>query len=193
MARKKRKGTYDKIDRWLSSLVEEDILAEIEDLGRRAEEVVRQINELAAEHQRISVELKKAQEVLQMKRRWQPPITETVTNVATATQTADEAVVPRRGREAIRALMREHPGREWRPADILEALVERQWAEPDDIHSVQVSLSRLYRAEEIERPDRGVYRWPNVTANGVGGAIALPLRLETTERNEAPASTSLQR
>jgi hypothetical protein len=176
---------FDKIDVWLSSLHEEDVLVQIKELETRASELLAEIDKLANERERVEVDLAKANEILAMKRRWQKP----------APSSSTHGAAPRRGREAVRAIINEDPTRQWRPPDVLDALIERGWADEDDLHSVQVSLSRMFRNEELERPRRGVYRLPRVAAHGVGGSLALPLQIEDAEdapKNEASANVGVQ-
>jgi AcrR family transcriptional regulator len=65
---------------------------------------------------------------------------------------------PARGREAVMALLNQHPPeREWAIAEVVKELADRGWAKPDDDHAVSVSLSRLFRAGKVYRPRKGVY------------------------------------
>ncbi len=61
-----------------------------------------------------------------------------------------------RGREAIRAVVREIGKSDWRIGEMVSAISSRGW--PGNAHSVGVNLSRMARDGEFTKPDLGLYR-----------------------------------
>lgn len=59
--------------------------------------------------------------------------------------------------DAVRSLFRAEPEREWRAAEIVQAVEELGWA-PPTIQAVRVALARLTAAGELERIRHGGYR-----------------------------------
>jgi hypothetical protein len=82
----------------------------------------------------------------------------------------------RRGRASrviiMQLIRREGPAVEWTTKAIREGL----GLDEDADHGIQISLSRLFRANELERPRKGVYRLPRDRASddGEGEGMGLP-------------------
>ena len=71
----------------------------------------------------------------------------------------------RASRVVIMQLIRRHGAQaEWTTKDVREGLGLGEEAD----HGIQISLSRLFRANELERPRKGVYKLPQNRANGEG-------------------------
>jgi hypothetical protein len=70
-----------------------------------------------------------------------------------------------RKREAVLAVMRADPDpkREWRLSDLREAMISRNWLTSDEkaAHSLQVTLSNMFKSGQLARPRTGSYRLPD--------------------------------
>jgi len=149
-----------KIEGWLASLPEEDVMAELHDLEGQLRELERQ------------VALRR--EVLAMKRRWAADETSsevegpavdsngsgpTVGTAVSPDEDPDDGDV-KRGKDAVLAVMREAPDRAWSLDAILDAWESRTWIEDREgsRHSLQVAASRMFRRKELKRMRPGVYR-----------------------------------
>lgn len=169
------------LDRWIQELREEELQKRIRDLDARIAELRESEHELRRERAALTVEREQSQEALDFKQRWLD-IAQRVAMLQTPVSGFDDGrdpdEKPRRGRDSVRALMRNFPREtEWTAPRVLEELVKRDWADRDDTHAVQVNLSRMAREGELDRPARGVYRLPPVKAEGQGTASAAPLSI----------------
>jgi hypothetical protein len=150
-------ATISELDRWLGSLDETRVAKELAEKEARAEELEARIRAEVADLHVLQDEIVKARTALDFKRSLAPD----------PDPQQDAAPSPARGREAIRALMADMPEvTDWTTPKILAELVKRGWADPDDTKSVSLSLSRMYRAKELERPRKGHYRLPRSTVDG---------------------------
>lgn len=135
------------VERWLESLPEESIEAELEELRRQAHEINRgiEIREQALAMKRTFTNERHGQP----RGNW--PVRQT---------RVFEASPPFRGRDAIRQIIQETPAkRTWTIAEMLEAILKRGWT--GNTHSVQVNLSRMYRDGELDKESVGVYAVPD--------------------------------
>jgi hypothetical protein len=134
------------VEKWLEALPEELIEAELEDLRGEVRELNRRI------------ELR--EQALAMKRTFSNGRGDQARGNWPVQQTrAFPANPPFRGRDAIRQVMRETPGkRTWTISEMLEAILKRGWT--GNTHSVQVNLSRMYRDGELDKDGVGVYAVP---------------------------------
>jgi hypothetical protein len=135
------------VEKWLKSLPEESIEAELEQLRRDAQEINRgiEIREQALAMKRTFTD----------ERRGQPRGNWPVRQSRNFARNA-----PFRGRDAIRQILSETPEkRTWTIAEMLEAILRRGWV--GNTHSVQVNLSRMYRDGELDKESVGVYAVPD--------------------------------
>ncbi|HWC48979.1 MAG TPA: hypothetical protein VG448_08880 [Solirubrobacterales bacterium] len=136
----------DEVEKWLESLPEESIEAELEELRNQVSGINRAIE---IREQALAMKRTFANERLDPRRgNW--PVRQT---------RVFEASAPFRGRDAVRQVIRETPEkRTWTISEMLEAILKRGWA--GNTHSVQVNLSRMYRDGELDRESVGVYAVP---------------------------------
>jgi predicted nuclease with TOPRIM domain len=169
------------LDRWIHELREDELQKRLRDLDARIEEIDEQNRSLLREKAALTVEREQSQEALNFKQRWleiaeRVAIMQTIPSFVDGSQPQEEK--PRRGKDSIRALLRQFPREtEWTAPRVLEELVKRGWAERDDTHAVQVNLSRMAREGELHRPSRGVYRLPPDEAERQGATTAKPLSI----------------
>ena len=149
-----------KIEGWLASLPEEDVMAELHELEGELRELERQ------------VALRR--EVLAMKRRWtsdevSPAVQVTIADSSGSAPSASTGPSPaedsddqevKRGKDAVLAVMGEAPDRAWSLDAILDAWESRTWIEDREgsRHSLQVAASRMFRRKELKRVRPGIYR-----------------------------------
>lgn len=159
----------NEIDRWLASLNERRVADELEQMEQRVSELEERIKADTGELGDLRLRIAKSRNALAIKRalvgREKPTTWSTMLTMLAAATTASKGEgaldAPSRGREAVRALMKERPDvAEWTIGTVLSELVSRGWADPDDSHAVGVSLSRMARAGELERLRKGIYRLP---------------------------------
>jgi|GEM_PF-4071169 len=137
----------DEVEKWLESLPEESIEAELEQLRHKAKEINRgiEIREQALTMKRTFTHERRDQ----ARGNW--PVRQTRVFSPNA---------PFRGRDAIRKVIEETPEkRRWTISEMLEAILQRGWT--GNTHSVQVNLSRMYRDGELDKESVGVYLAPD--------------------------------
>ena len=69
---------------------------------------------------------------------------------------------PLLGIAAVRAVMREHPGRVWSASEVHHALEERGWSSPNvkkPIANTESAIWRLHEKGEIKRIEKGRYEY----------------------------------
>ena len=150
---------FPELDAWLEKLDESKLRRRVEELEAEYERLGSEINAREERRQTVQSNIERGYGALRLKDRWGPQATiidETIeAGMPAVTSNGD---TPARGREAVRALMREMPDvGEWTIQTVLRELVKRGWADPDDKHSVGVSLSRMFRKGEVYRLRHGVY------------------------------------
>ncbi len=144
-----------KIEEWLEALPEE--------------EIQRELDEFQAELTRISAEVNKRREILEMKKRWREfygvkfgqDSTEPLTTNDEPPVTGDLTERPRSIRAAVLRVMATDPAKnEWAVQELREALVQREWMAdtPKALRSLLSALSRMTSEEELERVRQGIYR-----------------------------------
>lgn len=93
-----------------------------------------------------------------------------------------EALTAPRGRDAVRQVMK-GSGREWRPAQVVAAVMERGWVDADakaPEASIRVALRRLVDDGEVERLENGLYRYKDSGVTTPDGAAPAARELEAT-------------
>jgi len=141
------------VEKWLKKLPEKSIEKELDQLRQEA--------------QSINKEIEIREQALQMKRSF---VTEAQQLSGTASEIGQMAGgvralnPPFLGREAIRRVIAETPGRKaWTIPDMLAAIHRRGWTA--NTHAVQVNLSRMYRDGELGKAAKGIYLVPDGPSN----------------------------
>lgn len=137
-------------------------------------ELEREVAALRAQQDKISRELARRVDLLELKRRWRDEQADRQLGIGDLRQrlSAPFAVESKastdnapRGTEAVRRVMRE--GGDWDVRKLHAELEQRGWLNPDAMHplkATETSLNRLYKKYgEIERVGRGIYRYVGVS------------------------------
>jgi hypothetical protein len=155
---------FSKISEWLSGFPEEEAEQEVQDLRRDVERVAEQIEELQTVYGQLMLELTKAEQALRFREQLIRETEFATFGVGPRSPLPDggRARQRKRGKAAAMTIFEEgSPGMALRAADVRDLMVERGWMEADeDLHSIQVALSRLAREGKLERARQGVYRLP---------------------------------
>lgn len=142
---------------WIAQLDELSLTARLKHLESELERIDVEIQEREAHRAALKETIETGYIAIRLKARWTQDAQQTIESTFGTPHTAVNGT-PARGREAIRALLREMPEVDrWTIQTVLRQLVKRGWADEDDEHSVGVSLSRMFRAGELYRPAHGVY------------------------------------
>lgn len=163
--------SLSELDRWLNSLDEQSVEHEIEGMEARVQFLEERVKQDRAETVDLMGRINRSRSALGIKRALAgeeaPNLGVLMGALLLGRRDPRQKVLPgmidapARGREAIRALMAEMPEiEEWTIPFVLSELAARGWADPDDDHAVQVSLSRMARSGELLRPRKGVYTLP---------------------------------
>jgi hypothetical protein len=105
----------------------------------------------------------------------EPELARIETAIAAALAAGEKVSLPPRirGRQrrmsgiaAVRAVLQEGPGEQWRPRDVHDVLVKRGWVSGAESGAslTESALYRLWQRGEVERVSRGVYRWKGNSA-----------------------------
>lgn len=89
----------------------------------------------------------------------------------------DGTVDPPRGRDAVRRVLQDGGPRIWRPADIVQAVIDKGWVDPaakNPAASIRVATRRLQLDGELEKVGSGyrLKRFPGVTLPGLAARPA---------------------
>jgi hypothetical protein len=130
--------------------------------GFPAKRVERRLTELLARRRELDVEIRFLQTQLV---RWRDYLAELRgeerPQVAPpqATSRTEQREYPTK-RQAVLRLLSENPRRPWKLSEMRETLVKRGWLEDSGraAHALQVTVLKMAKAGQIEKPEVGVYK-----------------------------------